>query len=76
MVIALKIFSPLILLARIYIPVYPCEHYPRFPEHFSWCRDVAAITTLQLPSTKPELKFRAGSNPARGVLEICNGENF
>ena len=29
-VIALKIFLPLILLANIYIPVYSCEHYPDF----------------------------------------------
>ena len=37
--------------------------------------DVVVITTAQLHSTKSELRFRAGSNPARGVSEICNGEN-
>ena len=32
------------------------------------------ITTAQRPSTKPELRFCAGSNSARGVSEICGGE--
>ena len=32
------------------------------------------ITTAQLRSTKPELRFCAGSNPARGVLEIRDCE--
>ena len=30
----------------------------------------------QLHSTKPELRFCAGSNPARGVLEIRDGEDL
>ena len=30
-------------------------------------------TTAQLYSTKPELRFSAVSNPARGVSEICDG---
>ena len=34
------------------------------------------ITTAQLHSTKPELRFRAGLNPACGVSEICNGEDL
>ena len=34
------------------------------------------ITTAQLHSTKPELRFCAGSNPARGVLEIRDGEDL
>ena len=33
------------------------------------------ITTAQLHSTKPEIRFCAVSNPARGVSEIRNGEN-
>ena len=37
---------------------------------------VVAITTAQLHSTMPELKFCAGSNPARSVPEIYNGEDF
>ena len=35
-----------------------------------------AITTAQLHSTKPELRFCASSNPARSVSEIRNGENL
>ena len=34
------------------------------------------ITTTQLHSTKPELGLCAGSNPARGVSEICDGEDL
>ena len=32
--------------------------------------------TPQLHSTKPELRFSAGSKAAHGVLEICHGENL
>ena len=34
------------------------------------------ITTAQLHSTKPELRFCAGSNPAHGVSEIRDGEDL
>ena len=34
------------------------------------------ITTAQLHSTKPELRFCVGSNPACGVSEICDGEDL
>ena len=34
------------------------------------------ITTAQLHSTKPELKFCAGSNPARGVSVIRDSEDL
>ena len=36
--------------------------------------NAVVITTAQLHSTKPELRFCSGSNPARGVSEICAGE--
>ena len=39
-------------------------------------RGVLVITTAQLHSTKPELRFCAGWNPARGVLEIRDGEDL
>ena len=39
-------------------------------------RGVVVITTAQLYSTKPELTFCAGSNPARGVSEIRDGEDL
>ena len=41
-----------------------------------WRRGVVVITTAQLHSTKPELKFCAGSNSARSVSEIRNGEDL
>ena len=34
------------------------------------------ITTAQLHSTKPELRFCPGSNPAHGVSEIRDGEDL
>ena len=39
-------------------------------------RGVVIITTAQLHSTKPELRFCAGSNPARGVSEIRDSEDL
>ena len=39
-------------------------------------RGVVVITTAQLHSAKPELRFCAGSNPARGVSEIRDGEDL
>ena len=41
-----------------------------------WRRGVVVITTAQLHLTKPELRFCAGSNPARGVSEIRDGEDL
>ena len=38
--------------------------------------DVVVISTAQLYSTTSELSFCAGSNPARGVWEICVGKNL
>ena len=38
-----------------------------------WHRSVVVITTAQLHSTKTELRFSAGLNSARGVLEIRDG---
>ena len=46
-----------------------------FPSPISWRCGVVVITTAQLHSTKPELRFCAGSNPARGVSEIRDGED-
>ena len=39
-------------------------------------RVVVVTTTVQLHSTKPELRFCAGSNPAYGVSEIRDGEDL
>ena len=37
---------------------------------------VVVITTAQLHSTKPELRFYAGSNPACGMSEMCDTEDL
>ena len=39
-------------------------------------RGVRVITTAQLHSTKPQLRFCANSNPALGVSEIRDGEDL
>ena len=41
-----------------------------------WRRGLLVITTAQLHSTKSELRFCAGSNPARGVSEIRDDEDL
>ena len=41
-----------------------------------WHRGVVIITTAQLHSTNPKLMVCAGSNPARDVSEIRDGENL
>ena len=40
------------------------------------CCGVVVIITAQLYSTKLELRFCTGSNSARGVLEIRDGEDL
>ena len=42
----------------------------------SWHCSVVVITSAQLYSPRPKFKFYAVLNPARGVLEIRNGENL
>ena len=41
-----------------------------------WLRGVVVIPTAQLHSTKPKLRFCAGSKPACGVSEIRDGEDL
>ena len=41
-----------------------------------WHHGVVVIATAQVHSTKPELRFCTGSNPARSVLEIRDGEDL
>ena len=40
------------------------------------CCGVLVTATAQLHSTIPELRFCAGSNPARGMSETCDGEDI
>ena len=41
-----------------------------------WGRGVVVITTTQLRSTNPELRFCTGSNSTRGESEIHNDEDL
>ena len=41
-----------------------------------WRSDVVVITTAQFHSTKSELRFWAGSNPARSMSDIWDGVNL
>ena len=41
-----------------------------------WCRGVVVITTAQLHSTKLEIRFCVGLNPACGVSEIRDAEDL
>ena len=53
------------------------KNFPFLKKHLrSWRRGVVVITAVQLHSTKPELRFCAGSNTARGVSDIRYGENI
>ena len=42
----------------------------------TWRRGVVAVITTNTNFTKPELRFWTGSNPARGVSEVCDGSNL
>ena len=42
----------------------------------NWRLDVVVITTVQLHSSKSELRFCSGSNSASGVSDIYNGDNL
>ena len=42
----------------------------------SWRRGVVVTATVQLHSSKSELRFCASSNPACGVSEIHDGEDL
>ena len=48
----------------------------RYCINVQWRHAIVVITTVQLHSTKPELRFCANSNPARGVSEIRDGEDL
>ena len=56
-------------------PDSPIFHYSSILNS-NWCRGVVVITTAQFHSSKPELRFCAGSHPARGVSEIRDGEDL
>ena len=53
------------------LPIFTFLHFT----NLSWLRGVVVVIIAQLHSTKPELRFCAGSNPARSVSEI-RGEDL
>ena len=63
---------------KLIIPISSWNTYlwQSIPEIHTWRRGVVVITTTQLYSTKPELRFCTGSNPAHGVSEIHDGEDL
>ena len=52
----------------------PSSHY-KLKQHL-WHCGVVFITTEQLHLTKPQLRFCRGSNPARSMSEIRDGEDL
>ena len=42
----------------------------------TWCHGAVVISTAQLHSSKPEVKFCAGSNPASSKSKIRDGEDL
>ena len=65
---------------RLFIKVrsyYPDEVFLHISHSRIKCRcGVVVLTTSRFRSTKLEPSFCAGSNPARGVSEICNVEDL
>ena len=60
------------MIYRLLVILFVMNLYPIY----IWCRGVVVITAAQLHSTKPELRFCAGSNPTCGVSEIGDGEDL
>ena len=52
------------------------DNWPKLPYPTDWRRGAVVITTAQLHSTELEPRFCAGSNPARSVSEIRDGEDL
>ena len=53
----------------------PINNRSSKPVAISYC-DAVVIITAQLPSTTSELRLCIGSNPARGMSKIRNGEDL
>ena len=50
--------------------------YDNYQGQLVWCRGIVVITTAQFHSTRPELRFWASSNLARGMSEIRDDEDL
>ena len=60
----------------IYIYMIYIDIYIYIYTYILWHCGVVVITTAQLHSTKPELRFCIGSNPALDVSKIPDGEDL
>ena len=60
-------------MAWVFTPTPTYAHIHTAPHSFLR-RGVMVIATAQLHSTKPKFRFCAGSNSARSVSEIYDGE--
>ena len=52
------------------------KYYFTLGKNYCFRHGVVVITTAQLHSIKPELRFCTDSNPACGMSEIRDDENF
>ena len=72
-------FSSQVLLLSRSFKIWNKFEITNFLHNFSntpWLCGVVVITTAQLHSSKPELRFCAGSNFVGGVSEIRDGEDL
>ena len=49
---------------------------PLYDIYDIWRRSAVVITTAQIHSAKPKLKFCAGLNPASGMSESCDDDDL
>ena len=52
------------------------QNSPKISHSEFFRHGVVVIITAQFHSTKSELRFCTGSNPAGGMSEICDGEDL
>ena len=67
---------PLYIYIYIYLHIYDIYWYIYIYIYILWHCGVVVIATAQLHSTKPELRFCIGSNPALDVSKIPDGEDL
>ena len=74
----LRVPSKHLLVSKISLMVVlkKCPRCLQFLIFQWWHRGVVVITTAQLHSTKPELRFCAGLNPPRCISEIDDDEDL
>ena len=78
-IVCKRILNHLAKLAKWLSSIMSTYLYGAFNFMFLSChvhRGVVVITTAKLDSSKPELEFCAGSNPARGMSEIRDGDDL